>query len=341
MSASIDIFKLKFSVFGHGFEDTRADSGDGHATRADKINYAADYACIDSTGQYLWLASASGIKKYDLLDDDLSEVAQTAVADNTSTILMHPSNVANNYGIAFQGTTCTIFDLTNDSVVITDTVTYTLASMKYDCVLNGTEVQIVSLQQGRSNNKIYTLAMSDLTMTEVSLMTKGVNGFVDIGKISAYQVPRYGDEYIFIYGLNIDGTTNWTYQAPSAGGSAMPNYIEVGWGADGLMWNPCYKYGKWRMGGFKWTSASGFATPMPFKVFGTFPARPIMLLATKFFYAHSTGRTRTAFSTDQGVYAGDYHDMIKVTDDANYTLACDENTVIAYNPTDHYTYIYR
>lgn len=341
MSGTIDIFKLKFSVFGHGFEDTRADSGDGAKARADKINYSAEYAAIDSTGQYLWLAGAAGIKKYDLLDEDLAEVPQTAVPDGTTTILMHPSNVSNNYGIAFQGTTCTIFDLTNDGVVISGTVLYTLTQMKYDCVLNGGEVQIATLQQGRANNKIYTLDTSDLTMTEASLLQKGVNGFVDASKISAYQVPRYGDEYIFIYGINIDGTTEWSYQAPSPGGSAMPNYIEVGWGAGGLMWNPCKKYGKWRMGGFRWTASTAFATPMPYKVFGTFTERPTMLLNQKIYYAHSTGREKIAFSTGQGVYVGDYHDLKKVTDDSNYVLATEGTTVVALNPNDNYTYVYR
>ena len=341
MSASIDIFKLKFSVFGHGFDDTRADSGDGHIVKADKINYSAQYACIDSTGQYLWLASSLGIKKYDLFDDDLSEVAQTAVIDNTSTILMHPSNVANNYGVAFQGTTCTIFDLTDDSVVISGTVLYTLTQMQYDCIFDGTNFEITSLQQGRSNNYLHTLALSDLAMTDETLTAKGVNGFVESTKLSAYRVPRYGDEYIFIYGQRLDGSVDWTYQAPQAGGSAMPNYIEVGWGADGLMWNPCFKYGKWRMGGFKWTGATDFALPKPFKVFGTFSAKPTMLINQKFFYAHSTGREKIAFSTGQGIYLGDYHDLIKVTDDANYTLACENDTVVALNPNDNCTYIYR
>lgn len=341
MSASIDIFKLKFSVFGHGFDDTRADSGDGHVTIADKINYSAEYACIDDTGQYLWLSSSSGIKKYDLNEDALPEVVQTAVPDGTGTILIHPSNVANNYGIAFQGTTCTIFDLTSDTVIKTGTVSYTLTQMLYDCIFDGTNFQITSLQQGRSNNYLYTLALSDLAMTYLMLSAKGVNGFVEPTKLSAYRVPRYGDEYIFIYGQRLDGTTDWTYQAPSAGGSAMPNYIEVGFGADGLMWNPCYKYGKWRMGGFKWSGATDFALPKPYKVFGTFPARPVMLLSQKVHYAHSTGREKVAFSTDQGIYFGDYHEMIKVTDDPSYAIACDNDTVVALNPNDNYTYIFR
>lgn len=333
MSGSIDIFKLKFSVFGHGFEDTRANSGDGSVMNSGKIPFLADYGAIDNTGQFVWLASSDGLRKYDL--ETLEEVSQSSVPRDTNSRIYHPSNVANNYGLIWQGTDFYLIDLTSDAIIKSGTVN---VSFSYADVLyvNG-EFRFCELGQGRTQNYIHILKYSDLSLTTYAFdnWQTGSLGWVSDTEIQAYFVPEWFYIKRQIKGVDINGVTQWYVEAQTAGASGFPNLnTEGGWGANGYMWIPCYKYGKWRMGAFAWSASDDFATPKPVKVFGSFPSRPWFIPHSRYAVVHNTGRTKTAFVTDLGVYLGDYHELIKITDDVYFPIALEDTTVICTDGTN-------
>lgn len=338
MSGTIDIFKLKFSVFGHGFEDARADSGDGSVVINEKIPFLSEYGAIDSTGQFVWLASSDGIRKYDL--ETLEEVSQSSVPRNTNSRLYHPNNVANNYGLIWQGTDFYLIDLTSDAVIKSGTVN---VSFSYaDCIYVNNEFRFVELGQGRTQNYIHIIQYSDLSVVTHAFdnWQTGSLGWVSDDKIQAYFVPEWFYIKRQMKGVDIDGVTQWYVEAQTAGAGGFPNInSEGGFGANGYMWIPCYKYGKWRMGAFPWSGADDFETPKPVKVFGTFPSVPSFIPYSKYAVAHNTGRTKVAFATNLGVYLGDYHELYKVTDVIIFPVALHDNTVVCTDGTD--TYIFK
>ena len=337
MSASIDIGKMKFSVFGRGYDDDRLDSGNGDVIVVDKIPFLANFGAIDETGQYAWLANGSDVKKYDLTD--LSEVSQS-ILSNVGTSLYHPCNVDNNYGVAFQGSTCTIFDLTDDTVIISGTVTYPV-NLKSDVILDGTKIWFVTEGQGRSTNYVYSLDITDLTMTQTTWSDTGVIGFVTNSQICGYMPPQWYYQKEYIYGLSRDGSTLWTVTSAGQGSSAFPNIVSAGWCRNGRIYMPVLKYSSWRVGAFPFR-ATDYETPKPISIFGKFADMPVMASPTiRYSVVHSNGKNKTAFGTGSGVYWTDYKDLVLISSDISFPVAMDDNTILCKAHTEPYTYVYR
>lgn len=329
MSANIDIFKMKFSVFGHGFDDERSDSGDGLKIVEDVINYSASQAAIDETGQYIWLAGGQGIKKYD--SADLTEIPTTI----TGSYLYHPNNVANNYGIAFQSGNVIVFDLTDDTIITQGSVTnYPMG--RADCILDESVVRFVTLGQGRVSNSIYSLDLDDLTTTINSWNNESSCGFVAKDKIYSYYPPEWFTQNKSLYGRNLSAGLVWIQTATEAGSAGFPNISQAGFGNE-YIWLPCYKYGKWRIGAFPWTGAD-FITPKPVKVFGAFNSQPDFVSANTLNVCQNTGRTRVGFSLADGTYRSDYRDVEKVTDVRKIPLAMDDNILLCAYSSKIYVY---
>lgn len=338
MSASIDIFKLKFSVFGHGFDDTRADSGDGSIKMTEYIEFDSEYGAIDSTGQYLWLANINGIRKYDI--ETLEEVAQSSIPrDGGATRLYHASNVANNYGLVWQGTDFYIIDLTDDTIYKSGTINLSFAGA--DVLYDDGKFKFVTLGRGQAQNYIYNIAYSDLSVDTYAFDDWRVNcnGWVSVGKIWGGFVPSWFYQNRDICGVNGNGITVWQITAQTGGSGGFPNLqFQGGWGANGYCWIPCKKYGKWRMGAFAWSGSNDFETPKPVKVFGTFPSSPWFDPNNRYAVAHNQGRNKVSFATDLGVYLGDYHDLVKLTDDVYFPIALDDSTVVCTDGVKTYLY---
>lgn len=338
MSANIDIGKMKFSLFGRGYDDDRLDSGNGDVIVLDSIPFAADFGAIDETGQYAWLASGNGVHKYDLTD--LSEVAQTILTANTPTTLYHPTNVPNNYGIAFQGTTCTVFDLTDDTIIRTGTVSNPVSASN-DTYLDGNIIYFVTVAQGRSTQNIKSLDITDLTMTNVAVSNVGSCGFTNKNILYMYQPPEWYYQRAYIYGINKAGSTIWTVTSAGQGSSAFPNIGASGFTGKDHIYLPVYKYSAWRMGVFR-NQPSDFETPKPLSIFGKFPSMPTLANVTiKYSVAHTNGRTKTAFGTDQGVYVTDYKDLTLLDSEISFPVAIDENTLLCKGYTTPNTLVYR
>lgn len=338
MSANIAIGKMKFSVFGHGYDDTRADSGEGAIEEKTEIPFGAKTACIDSTGQFAWLANQGGVKKYDLTD--LSEVTQNILTDGIETGIYHPTNASNNYGIAFQDNKVFVFDLTSDTIVISGAVSYQL-NAPCDCLIDGNTVYLCTLGQGRTNNKTYTLDITTLAMTENSFNDLGVCGFANKNLLMAYYVPEWFYMYKRNYAIDRAGNTVWYVQALTAGGSGFPNCNQVGFASKGRMYRPSFVYGAWRMGEYS-SDGGDFETPKPIKTFGRFPSQPTLYTNNyPYAVAHNIGHTKVAFATDIGVYKSDYTDLNLMDTDINYPVALDDNTLLARDLQTTKTYVYR
>ena len=272
--------------------------------------------------------------------ETLEEVAQSSVPRNADSRIYHASNVANNYGLVFQGTDFYVIDLTNDTVYKSGTVNISFTDA--DVLYHEGKFKFCTLGREQSQNYIYEVAYSDLALTTYAFDDWRVNccGWVSESKIWGGFVPSWFYQYRDICGIDGSGTTIWQVQAQTGGSGGFPNLnFQGGWGANGYLWIPCLKYGKWRMGAFPWSGNNDFESPKPVKIFGTFPTRPWFDPSNRYAVMHNQGRSKVSFATDLGVYLGDYHDLIKLTDDVLYPVALDDSTVVCTDGVK--TYIYK
>lgn len=119
---SYNIENLSFTIFGHGHDSTRNDSGDGMTT----FLYSCDYAAFDNTGRYLWVVTKSGERedqKIRKLDTTTWEEVPHAFenvdvhTESTSGFLVGIENTNSNLGVLVIGASrIVVFDLTTDEI---------------------------------------------------------------------------------------------------------------------------------------------------------------------------------------------------------------------------------
>ena len=88
------IENLKFTIFGHGHDVTRNDSGSGRNAPT-ILNFGINYAVIDENEDYVWFVTNNKCAKY--RTSDWTEV-ETDIDENI-VILLHPNNVQNNIAV--------------------------------------------------------------------------------------------------------------------------------------------------------------------------------------------------------------------------------------------------
>ena len=126
MSITIGANKSKFVIFGSGYNDVRADSGDGMVT----FLWSCDYAAFDKTGRYLWVVTKHGdladqkVRKIDTTTwEEVSHPWENMDVHSTSTagMLAYVESADSNLGIMVldDGTHSVVFDLTTDEVYCT------------------------------------------------------------------------------------------------------------------------------------------------------------------------------------------------------------------------------
>lgn len=326
MSAAIDVGKLKFTIFGSGFEDDRANSGPGDKGDIDKYALGITSAVIDSTGDYIWMCARGngvfpvGLHKYDF--ENWTEVAHSIPTTSSAyQCIVHPTNVANNYGVYIQGTDWTVFDLTDETVIISGSdpnlpfVTY---SNERDCVLNGDHIYIASAIQTRTVQTVWDIDIVNGTFTETTAFNGDCScGFFDDSNLYGYYPPVWFYQDKKYYSNTISGSHNWTVTSPSDG---TPNVSMSGFGRNGLIYLPSKLYGSWRMGAYVGNVAPDLVTPKPLTYFGKFTAEPFITS-----HGFTTERTKCAFSSDLGVYVTDFDELIKI-DSADLKILCLDST---------------
>ena len=352
MSVTINTGELKFSVFGKGFENTRNDSGEGGVTYEKRIGYGAGTACLDETSTYVWLTQNQGqaplnyfakVRISDLEQVEISNVIQTDIG----TQIYHPSNVANNYGIALQnfGDDCDVyvFDLTTDEIYYHFTASISSFQTFADCIMVGDVFYFAD--RGGSNARVFKLDPINETFSEYgsAWFNNGAGcGFVDNDTLYAFNNPVWFSDYGRKYGYGLSGSTQWDVMAPRAGsGGNFPNCLDRGMGGNGYVWLASYVDGAWRWGAYDGNNGGDFVTPSPIRTVGNFGNTDPRY--TDYHVYFTNGRTKCAYgSSALGLVLVDFSDDVKiVTDEYWIPLAVDDKYIVAIDQYVNNTYIFR
>lgn len=340
---SLTIENEKFTIFGSGYEKTRNDSGLG---TKDPIIWekSCDTAVIDETETYVWTTQGSGVSPIPFIRkrklEDLSEVAQTVLPD-TGTRIFHPTNVSNNYGIAFQNYDGTgdiyVIDLTTDELYLHISGGFGIEPRDtYECILVGTNIYFIT-RGASADCTVYKLDLNAQTWAWVSSVeaNNGSNcGFVDDDSYYCYEHARAFYRYNRRYGYTIGGVLEWSVTAEILGGTGFPYCGERGLCEHGNLWLPTYTNGKWHLGKYNGNTGGDFNTPTPLEVIGKFDTTP-EYSKTTFLVTYSDGRTMGAwYSPNHGLLATNFDDVFVVNSGAWYPLAMTENIIFARNSSN-------
>lgn len=341
MSATIDTNKLKFSVFGRGYDDERGNSGSGVKDPTIYQGISPNTACIDETETYVWTTQSSGVHPIPYIRkrklEDLSVVPQTVLPD-TGTRLYHPCNVANNYGVAFQNYWGTgdiyVFDLTTDELYFHISGGFGIEPREtVECILVDNIIYFIS--PGRSRQAvIFKLDLENETwawVSEVTVLQGTSCGFVDNDTFYMYSHAPWFSDYNQRFGYSINGVRQWLVTADIQGGTGFPNCKELGLCANGYIWLPTYTDGKWHLGKYNGNTGGDFNTPTPLKVIGSFNSSPEY--STDYMNVHySDGKTNGCwYSPTYGLLATNFEDVFVVNSGAWIPLAMTENIIFARN----------
>lgn len=341
MSATINAKKIKFHVLGNGFDNVRNDSGFGAKS------YVGDLyvwgAMIDDTETYMWLRTGDGLKKYQI--GDFTEVAQNTIPTSCNMIL-HPNNVENNYGLAFDnGTDLYLFDLTDDTLIGRTTGTLPTAAgfYSYDCVLYGNKIYFMSKNLARTNPTLYVLDLEDMTLTSSVIASNvGACGFVDSSVIYVCYPREWFYQTTTAYAINYSGGNIWTNTQFDNNNDANM-WALVG---NGKLYLPVKIDGTWHFGVFNATPNPTFRPPSPIRTIGNFDSIPALDNSghsSRHDVAYNEGRTKACMWTRQGLLYTDFQTIEKLdTVDAvplavsdRYVLCSDINSF-----SNHKFYVY-
>lgn len=320
MSANIRSGKMNLAVFGRGYDDTRADSGDGTIEDYYRLALGASSACFDVTGQYLWVGCEGnghtpGLLKFDA-NDDFNEVVHTVPTGTVETVILHASNVANNYGLVTQGNNWWVFDMTSEAVIASGSdatlganILYT--DTPYDCVLDGTKFFITKFYTSNQvSPKVIAFDYSNGTTTVTTISANRSGGaFINERLIYQYYASIWFYQNRYIEATTPNNIQAWGRMAPEGGSDGFKNVSLSGFGKNGKLYCPSNVYSAWRIGEYNGTRTPNFDTPRPIRVFGKFEDEPIIKT-----FAFSHEKTAVTFSTPIGCFVSDFEDVQKISD---------------------------
>lgn len=320
---SIPTSKSSFVIYGHGFDSTRADSGNGSKI-PQRHWIPAWYSAIDQTGQYAWFSdNGSRMQKIKIKGWEQQSTSLPTGA------IMHPSNVPNNYGVLFAWLGDTyVFDLTTNEIITRISHQNALSNI-FDCILVNDKIYVTHLIGGRTNVYVHTIDITNGTHTTAVIdNNKSVCGFVDDNTLYAFYPIEWFSDWFRWNGYGLDGALQWTGSAQE-----LPNVKMSGaLCGNGKITLPTLVNGVWRMGTFDGNSAPDFQTPSPIKTFGKFDTAS----GLAFNYAYNQGRTKALFETSDGTYLTDFNSITKLYDTVMHPLALDDKTIIVANDTRNY-----
>ena len=341
MSVTIGEKKLKFHVLGNGFDNVRNDSGYG--AKSYVADVYADWGMIDETNTYMWLHTGDGLKKYRIAD--FTEVEQTTIP-TTCNMILHPSNVANNIGIAFDNSTDVyVFDLTDDTLIGTATgsVPYGAGFDSYDCILVGNKIYYTWLHLGRTYLDLGWIDLSDMSLGSSRLAGNvGTCGFINNSMIYACYPREWFYQTTTVYNFGFDGSTVWSNQQ-------VDNNSDLSiWGitGNGKIYIPVKMDGAWHFGEFDGTSNPTFRPLTPIRTIGTFDGCPALDLSGHAYRVdakYSDGKKTACLWTQQGLLYTDFHTIEKLDTVNAVPLAVSERYVICSDIDsfhNHKLYIY-
>jgi len=352
MSATINSGKLKFSVFGNGFESTRNDSGDGAETYEKPLyNYAGGTACIDSTNSYIWLTQNSGATPLAYLTktriSDLELIEITNIPTDKNTYLYHPSNVVNNYGIAIQNLDYNyeayVFDLTTNEIYYHFAISSSAISLtsSADCIMVNDDFYFVD--RGVGSPKIYKLDVSNETFSQIGsqqFSNGTICGFVDNNTLYGFSNAVWFSDYARKYGFDLSGDIQWEVMNTDAGVD-FARCPDRGMCGNGYVWLASYVNGAWHWGAYDGNNGGDFFTPSPIKMVGNFGNTDPRYSDYHFYY--TDGRNKCAYgSSALGMVLVDFNADVKIiTHEYWKPLAISNRYIVAIDSTANNTRIFR
>lgn len=341
---SYTIENLKFTIFGHGHDVTRNDSGSGIKNVV--LDLTVYSAVIDATGAYAWLVTDSGLKKYSTRT--WTEVEQDTIPNAGS--IFHPSNVSNNYGLAFipngNVSDAYIFDLTDDTLIatITTSIPYSANELvDWDCILVNDKIYIVNRHYG--SNTVDHLLVFDIDNEtfddSTSLSGVGCNGFINNSLVYAIYTREWFYQTSTAYARDFSGATVW-----SNTGIDRNDYLHP-WGftGNGKLYLPVLIDDKWHYGEFDGTSNPTFSPVSPIRTFGTFDSCPsvapyISGNERNIYIVYNDGRTKGCALTALGVMLTDFSNIIVIADMTIAPIAMNDHLILCSDYHNNKLYIY-
>lgn len=344
MSATIGSKKMKFAVFGRGFEDTRNDSGSGFVESTDNYSLGAVHAVIDETNEFVWFSTLVGVKKRKL--SDMSAVTQTVYTGNDQTFVGKPYNVASNIGVLIAGANkFFLFDMTDDTIIQSGTQNNLsgFLNRSADCQLIGDNIYLISTAPQADDVYLAKFNITDGT-SSCSIITSNVadSGFMNDSSFYCASIPVWFSDHKTIYAKNLNGSTKWSLTASEGGSSGFPNIGQAGFCGHGKFYLPTYMNSAWRIGEFSANHTPNVITPRPIRTFGKFSSRPDFMWGynEKMGVAFNSGKTDVVFLTSIGLFRTDFNDVEKLSDSMLVPLAINDNLVVARNTIMTMIYVF-
>lgn len=310
MSANIPVGKLKFSVFGRGYDDIRGNSGYGNK-ESDVHNIVAEYCAIDITGRYVWIVGGMYINKFD------TETWASVPHSIPRSPIYHPCNVENNYGVVMPSNTRVIvFDLTSGEIIkdITTENPFTSSTGNQDCILVDDVIYLTNIANQQSAINVTKISLTDDTVTSMVMSGLYNCGFADDDLIYGYWAKVWFSQVSRAYAWDLNLTEQWQIVEPSTSVSFASNLH--GLCGNGYLYLPTPDNGTWGLGEYDAHSAPDLVTPAPIRVFGEFESRPQF----QPYYCYNQGKTKAAFQTSIGTYYTDFSSIERLDDDETPNL---------------------
>lgn len=337
---SYEIQNLKFTIFGHGHDVTRNDSGQGVVSK--ELDLTVYSAVIDTTGAYAWLVTDDGLKKYSTRT--WTEVEQDTIPDDCH-FVVHPSNIENNYGIATSadGNTAYVFDMTDDTLIcsVLGTFDSTSGVRSWDCILVGNKIYMINRYTGNTNTVLQVIDIDNESYNEsVSINGVGVYGFIDDSLIYGVYTREWFYETSCVYAFNFSGVAEWS----NTGINRNDNISQDAIPANGKIYMPVLIDDTWHFGEFDGTSNPTFSPVTPIRTFGSFETIPTLIPYISGnnrtpYFCFNDGRTKCCMLTSEGVLLTDFHN-VEAIDSAKIPLAMNDQIIIVSDYSNNKLYIY-
>jgi hypothetical protein len=323
---SYAIENLKFTIFGHGYDATRNDSGSG-VENVD-LPIKADMAVIDESGAYMWFRHPTeGLKKFSTRTWE--EVEQSTIPTNMGSI-HHPSNVSNNYGVAITSDTfdAYVFDLTDDTLVGIYTGLNSTLGGTYDCILVDNTIYIIWLNLGNTWLDVHAIDLSGSSVvTTRTIGGVGSCGFVTDSLIYSCYTREWGYQTSTAYCTDRSGNVLWS----NTGVNRNDNIGQWAIPSNGYLYMPVLIDDTWHYGVFDGTSNPTFNPVTPIRTFGSFENAPFPDRGgnnRRYDLKFNHGRTRACLWTQIGLLYTDFHKVETITEENEVPLAMNDRFII-------------
>lgn len=310
---SIPTSKSSFVIYGHGFDSTRTDSGNGESIVPHPFPFLVQYGAVDASGEYVWLTDGyNSLKKFRIATWE-EETHSVPIGK-----VYHPSNVSNNYGVLILPSDQTkVFDLsTNEILNNIGNIPAVIPNGSHDSIVVDDVIYLVRFNSGQVNSPIVKVDLDNNQMSYTMLYNRTTMGFVDDDTIYDYYSIAWYNEHFAIYGTGLNGSDQWGATAIGEGAAGFPNVLLSVLCSNGKIYAPTNIDG-WKMGVYDGNSAPDFDTPTPIRTYGKFSAEPrFEWQSGSFNIVYNNGRTKCAFATTNGTYYTDFTSLQKLSDNA-------------------------